>query len=117
LRHPPSCVSTYLSAMTPNVGFGRPTFGGAAAPLNLVDFFPSFDVALTRGEVGFAGHRGHARGGWRCADTRQPEPPGTYAELRRRMGGQRGPLILFRRAASFLVRTACCRLTAACARL
>jgi hypothetical protein len=37
-------------------GFARPSFGGAA-PFNLADFpsfaFPSFDVALTRGEVGF----------------------------------------------------------------
>ena len=41
-------------------GFGRPTFGGAAPQFGRL--LPSFDVALTRGEVGFAGHRGQARG-------------------------------------------------------
>ena len=39
--------------------------------------------------------------------TRQPEPPGTYAALRRRMGGQRGPLILCQRAAAFFSRRSC----------
>lgn len=66
-------------------GFGRPTFGGAA-PFNVVDFFPSFDVALIRGEVGFASHHGlpgssgclvrtpHFLGGWASARAAHPLP-------------------------------------------
>ena len=79
LEHEDACPNGYVDSLSPhgpiqrpknaegwltlsiNDGFGRPTFGGAA-PFNVVDFFPSFE---TRGKVGFAGHRGHARGGWR----------------------------------------------------
>jgi hypothetical protein len=90
-----------------NDGFGRPTFGGAA-PLNLVDFF-RFDVALTRGELGLAGYHGHAQRAGGCAKTRWLRPPGTYANF---VGGwgQRGPLILFQRAAALRFRAVCfCR--------
>ena len=82
LEHEDACPKGDVDSLSPhgpsNAGLLSVTFGGAA-PLNVADFFrrtseavslmlgvnrpsaffrPSFDVALTRGEVGFAGYHG-----------------------------------------------------------